>query len=83
MNLFVMANIFFRIQDILIPGPKVVLNGGIGVFDVKGEMSWGSSCKVIGLVWLLIHETSSNFYANAGGDFLLILSVIRTGQSQQ
>lgn len=39
MNLFVMANIFFRIQDILIPGPKVVLNGGIGVFDVKGEMS--------------------------------------------
>lgn len=47
MNLFVMANTFFRIQDIPISWPEVVLNGGIRVFDVKGEMSWGSSCKVI------------------------------------
>lgn len=36
MNLFVMANTVFKIQDILIPRPKVVVNRRIRRFDVKG-----------------------------------------------
>lgn len=59
MSLFVMTNTFFKVQDILILCPEVVLNRGIRVFGVKGEMSRGD------ITGLASYETSSKFYANA------------------
>lgn len=60
MNLLVMTNTFCKVQDILIPWPEFVLNRGIRVFDVKGEMFWGQSLELISLIWTLMRPLASS-----------------------